>query len=91
MEKASLLDLFEITPETHDEIKSQLIKVSKSANIFRPDKDFSALPLTEKLSYIEKEVYKVLGRYKGFVKVIYTKEDLHKYFDLAIEKVELVN
>ena len=42
------------------------------------------MPLLEKIAYVSKEVEKILGRYKGFVKVIYNKEDLHSYLSRAI-------
>lgn len=82
--KSSLLDDFEIPIITHETIKSQLVKIGKIHNTIKNNKNYADLPLTEKLKYIQKEVYKVLGRYKGFVKTIYNKEELSKYIDKAI-------
>lgn len=82
--KASLLDDFEIPEITHETIKNQLKKVNKVHNVVKKS-NFANLPLLEKLKIIEKEVYKTLGRYKGFVKVIYGAEELEKYIDKAIQ------
>lgn len=80
--KASLLDDFEIPEITHETIKQQLIKVGKSHNVVKKE-NYANLPLEEKLKVISKEVYKALGRYKGFVKCIYSYEELNKYIDKA--------
>ena len=81
--KMSLLDDFEIPIVTHDAIKEQLVKIGKSHSVKRT-KNIQDLPLTERLKLIETEVYKVLGRYKGFVKVIDNAVDLEDYIDKAI-------
>lgn len=81
--KASFLDDFEIPEITHENIKSQLIKITKEHSVERKQ-SVNKLPLDERLKLIEKEVYKVLGRYKGFVKVITTEDDFNKYIDKAI-------
>lgn len=82
--KSSLLDDFEIPIITHEAIKQQLIKIGKTHNVKKKE-SIEKLPLEERLKLIQKEVYKVLGRYKGFVKVIYTKEELDAYIDKAIK------
>ena len=71
--KSSLLDDFEIPVITHETIKEQLVKISKTHNVQR--KSGQNLTLPERLKQIETEIYKVLGRYKGFVKVITNAED----------------
>jgi DNA polymerase I-like protein with 3'-5' exonuclease and polymerase domains len=81
--KVSLLDDFEIPVVTHNAIKEQLVKIGKSHSVKRT-KNVQDLPLTERLKLIESEVYKVLGRYKGFVKVIDNAIDLERYIDKAI-------
>ena len=81
--KSSLLDGFDLPEITHDALKSQLLKVSKTHSV-KKSVSYSNLPLSEKLKVIEKEIYKVLGRYKGFVRTIRTKEDLDKYVDKSI-------
>lgn len=81
--KSSLLDDFDIPVVTHNAIKEQLIKIGKSHTI-KKTQNLKDLPLTERLKLIEKEVYKVLGRYKGFVKIIYDAETLERYIDRAV-------
>ena len=82
--KTSLLDDFEIPVITHETIKQQLIKVSQTHTVKQKQIPYANLPLEEKLKIIETEVYKTLGRYRGFVKVIYDAETLNKYIDKAI-------
>lgn len=54
---------------------TQIIKQTRKA---------SGLSLTDRLELIRKEVIRVLGRYADNTQVIHTREDLHKYIDLAI-------
>ena len=54
---------------------TQIIKQTRKA---------SGLSLTDRLELIRKEVVRVLGRYADNTQVIHTREDLHKYIDLAI-------
>lgn len=54
---------------------TQIIKQARKA---------SGLSLTDRLELIRKEVIRVLGRYADNTQVIHTREDLHKYIDLAI-------
>lgn len=82
--KASILDDIEIPEITRDTIKEQLRKIGKSHNVSKKV-NLEQMPLEERLRFITNEVYKVLGRYKGFVKVIYSVEELNKYIDKAIE------
>lgn len=79
----SLLDDIILPTVTHETIKNQLAKIGKSTTI-KKQTQYVNLPLEEKLQIIEAEVYKTLGRYKGFVKVIYDVETLNKYIDKAI-------
>lgn len=81
--KTSFLDDFELPVITHDTIKQQLVKLGKTHSV-KKRKSIESLPLDERLKYIEAEVFKILGRYKGFVKVIYTEEELNTYIDRAI-------
>lgn len=83
--RTSLLDGFDIPEVTHETIKKQLIKVGRSHAVVQKQVPYASLPPKEKLKVIEKEVYKALGRYKGFVKVIYDIDTLNKYIDKAIE------
>lgn len=83
--KASLLEEFELPEITQEAIKQNLIKVGKSCNVKKSTKTFANLPLEEKLKVISDEVYRVLGRYNGFVNVIYDKETLSNYIDRAIK------
>lgn len=54
---------------------TQIIKQTRKA---------SGLSLNDRLELIRKEVIRVLGRYADNTQVIHTREDLHKYIDLAI-------
>lgn len=83
--KASFLEDFEIPEITHETIKSNLVKLNRNHAVIK-NKSIENLPLDEKLKFIQEEVYRVLGRYKGFVKVIDNYEDLDKYIDFAISK-----
>ena len=68
--KSSFLEDFEIPDITHENIKQKLLKVGNIQNTQRKQ-SFDSMPLLEKIAYVSKEVEKILGRYKGFVKVIY--------------------
>lgn len=82
--KASFLEEFEIPEITQDTIRAQLVKITKNRSVIK-NKSIENLPLEEKLKVIKDEVDKVLGRYKGFVKVIYDTDELDKYADKIIE------
>ena len=82
--KASFLEDFDLPEVTHDNIKSQLIKLGRTHSTKRKQ-SLDSMPLIERLNYITNEVFKVLGRYKNFVKVIRTNEELDKYIDKAIK------
>ncbi len=86
--KASFLDDFELPEITFESIKSELVKVAKISKSPRRVKE-EDLPLDEKLKLVRQDVYKVLGKYKGFVKVIDTYTELDKYIDKVI-KAEIV-
>ena len=81
--KSSFLEDFEIPEITHENIQKQLLKVGNVQSTSKRAST-SSLPLNERIKRISEEVYKILGRYKGFVKVIYTKEELHSYISKAI-------
>lgn len=81
--KSFLLDDFDISVVTHEAVKEQLIKIAKSHSV-KKSTDLKNLSLSEKLSLIEKDVYKALGRYKGFVKLITDVETFETYVDKAI-------
>lgn len=83
--KASFIDEFELPVVTHDAIKQQLIKVGKNRTVSRV-KSVKDMPLEERLKYITDEVYKTLGRYKGFVRVIDNDKDFESYIDYAIKR-----
>ena len=68
--KASLLDDFEVPVITNDAIRLQLVKLGKTHAVKKKE-SISSMPLDDRLDYITKEVYKVLGRYKGFVKYLF--------------------
>lgn len=81
--KSSLLDDFELPVITHEALKEQLVKVNRQHSV-KKSTSYANLPLDEKLKVIQESVYKELGRYKGFVKVIRNKEELNTYIDKAI-------
>ena len=82
--KASFLDDFDLPEVTHENIKSQLIKLGRTHSTKRKQ-SLDSMPLIDRLNYITNEVFKVLGRYKNFVKVIRTNKELDKYIDRAIK------
>lgn len=82
--KSSFLDDFEIPVVSHETIKKQLIKVGK-VHAVNKTCSFSDMPLKNRLELITKEVLKVLGRYKRFVRVIRTEEELNRYIDKALK------
>ena len=82
--KSSFLDDFELPEITHDNVKQKLLKVGTTQSVKR--NSFESMPLEERLKMVEKEVLKILGRYRGFVRVIRTREELHNYISTAIEK-----
>lgn len=83
--KSSFLDEFELPQISHDVLKSEIAKIKTTHTVSTKNKSVSNLSLEERLRLIEKEVYKTLGRYKGFVEVIYDIDTLNKYIDKAIE------
>ena len=83
--KFSFLDDFDIPVITHDAVKQQLVRLGKT-HTTKTRKSFDSMPLEERLDYISNEVNKILGRYKGFVKVIRDEDEFNRYIDKAIEQ-----
>ena len=79
----SLLDELGIGEVSHDTIKEQLKKINKVHNVIKKSTNLADLPLGERLDLITTEVYKTLGRYKGFVKLIKSYDELKAYIELA--------
>ena len=67
--KSSFVDGFDIPTVSHEDIKKQLNKTAKTKKVSK-SVNIDKMPLSEKLDYIESEVNRILGRYKGFIKVI---------------------
>ena len=82
--KFSFLDDFEMPEVTHDAIKQQLVMLGKTHAI-KKRKSLDSMPLEERLNYIKNEVYKILGRYKNYVKVIRNENEFNNYINRAIE------
>lgn len=82
--KTSLLDDFDLPEVTFENIKAQLVKVSKISTVKKKTK-WEDLPLEDKLRLVEKDVYKALGKYKNFVRVIRDIGELNKYVDKVIK------
>ena len=80
--KFSFLDDFEMPEITHEAVKKQLVKLGKSHNLKKKN-SIESMPLERRLEYIQKEVLKILGRYKNFVKVIRDEEEFNAYIDKA--------
>ena len=78
----------EFTVEKTPEKAKKIIKKLDNKNISEikkiPKSKNSSVSLTERLSLIKSEVLRILGVYKENTKVIYTREDLHKYIDKCI-------
>ena len=82
--KFSFLDDFDMPIITHDAVKQQLVKLGKSHNLKKKN-SIESMPLEKRLEYIQEEVFKVLGRYRNFVKVIRYEDEFNAYIDKAIE------
>lgn len=82
--KFSFFDDFEIPEITHEAIKSNLVKIGRVAAVKKVT-SVDDMPLLERLKYITEETNKTLGRYKGFIKVIYGEEEASRYIDKAIK------
>ena len=82
--KFSFLDDFEMPVITHDAVKQQLVKLGRTHSL-RKKNSIENMPLERRLEFIQDEVYKVLGRYKNFVKVIRDENEFNAYIDKAIE------
>ena len=83
----------EFTVEKTPEKAKKIIKKLDNKNISEikkiPKSKNSSVSLTERLSLIKSEVLRILGVYKENTKVIYTREDLHKYIDKCIYNYSL--
>ena len=82
--KFSFLEDFDMPIITHDAVKQQLVKLGKSHNLKKKN-SIENMPLEKRLEYIQDEVFKVLGRYRNFVKVIKNEDEFNSYIDKAIE------
>lgn len=82
--KSSFLDDFELPTITHQNIKDSLLKITRTCSV-QSNKSLESMSLEDRLKVIETEVYKILGRYKDFVKIIDNANDLEKYIDKAIK------
>ena len=85
--KSSFLDGFDIPTVSHEDIKKQLNKTAKTKKVSK-SVNIDKMPLSEKLDYIESEVNRILGRYKGFIKVISSENEFAEYIDKCIDKGE---
>jgi DNA polymerase I-like protein with 3'-5' exonuclease and polymerase domains len=83
LQKFSFLDDFEIPVITHENIKNELIKIGKTHS-FKQGNSIDKVPLEQRLKYISDGVYKVLGRYKNYVRVIYSEDEFNDYIATAI-------
>lgn len=82
--KSSFLDDFELPTITHQNIKDSLLKITRTCSV-QSNKSLENMSLEDRLKVIETEVYKILGRYKDFVKIIDNANDLERYIDKAIK------
>lgn len=73
-------DEFEINKSTQE----VLDKVNNPKQVKNTKKISSKLSLNDRLSIIKEEVYKILGKHAEDTIVIYSRDDLHKFIDLAI-------
>ena len=74
----SFLEDFTIPTVTNDNIKDCIGKVANSRKVKKTQR-VESLPLEKKVEVVKEGVYKALGRYKGFIKVIDTDEEFRKY------------
>lgn len=84
--KFSLLDDFEIpTVSSVKEVKEVLSKVNRVATVKKSTSNFASMSLDQKIKYVNSQVLKTLGRYKNFVRVIRTPQELEEYIDKAVK------
>lgn len=86
--KSSFLDDFKLPEITHEAIKSELVKLGRTHTTSKRH-SIEGMPLDKRVEYVSEGILKVLGKYKDFVKVIWSKEELDEYLKAADDKVEL--
>lgn len=74
----------EKTPVKAKKIIQKIENKSTPKTVRIPKSSKSSVSLTDVLKRIKDEVLRILGVYKENTKVIYTREDLHKYIDKCI-------
>lgn len=84
LSKISLIDGFEQEPISSDELIKEMQSISKKRATKKKTSN-DKLSLAERLKIAEELTYKILGRYKGFVRVIRDEQELHDYISKAIE------
>ena len=70
--------------DTQEDDSAILDKIESPKKVVKKSKS-SKLSLQEKLEKIEREVLRILGKFKDNTIVITTKEELHQYIDAAIK------
>lgn len=82
--RMSLIDGFDV-PDLSSKQLVDIVKKSGKSRSSKKRSDIESMPLDERLKYIKSEVHKILGRYRGFVRVIRDEKELSDYIDRAIE------
>lgn len=70
---------------SEDSTQEILDNINNPKEVKKSKKMSSKLPLCDKLKIIYERVYELLGKYKDFTQVIYTREELHAYIDASIK------
>lgn len=83
LRKNSLLDGFDIPDLSTEKLVSFLKKNGTSHNA-KASSDFKNMPIEHRIAMVTETVNSVLGRYKGFVRVIRDETELESYIDKAI-------
>ena len=83
LQKASLLDGFDL-PDLSSTNLVDFLKKNTASHSVKSVSDNKNMPIEHRLAMVKETVYSVLGRYKGFVRVIRDEKELEAYIDNAI-------
>ena len=70
--------------ELEDSTQKILDNINNPKEVKKTKKMSSKLPLCDRLKSIEEEVYRILGKHAEDTVTLYSREELHKFIDVAI-------
>jgi len=71
--------------EIEDSTQKILDNINNPKEVKKSKKSSSKLPLCDRLKAIEEEVYRILGKHAEDTVTLYSKEELHRFINKAIE------